>query len=124
MSESGDSAPPRHKTAVAAGRHRRTRSITPARRERDLRAFRSFSALQYHDRIPHQRDGDSRAEARVESVSREPHSFAWCEHPRRVVKAEQFDLEQARRPNQSITGFHAAENLSRANEPAVVVATQ
>jgi hypothetical protein len=57
-------------------------------------------------------------------MSREPYGFARCEHACRVVKAEQFDLEQARRPNQSITSFDTAENLSRANESAVVVATQ
>src|SRR2546428_9654395 len=98
--------------------------IAPARPEEQLSALAAPAVAHDEERVAEEAEGELAAAAPVQPRGRQAPALPSVEHPAHVVERHQLELEDARRPQQGVTGLDSAEQLAASHEARVVEAAE
>src|SRR3989449_10374404 len=99
-------------------------SVAPARPEEQLSALTAPAVAHDEERVAEEAEAELAAAAAVQPRGRQAPALPSVEHPPHVVERHQLELEDARRPQQGVTGLDSAEQLAAPHEARVVEAAE
>src|SRR5205809_624702 len=99
-------------------------SVAPRRPEHQLPALAAAPVADDDQRVAEKTQGDLAARAGMQVGGGQPHGFTGAKHAPGVEEGHDFELDEARLPEDGVARFQAAQQLAASGESPIVVAAQ